>query len=119
MWHSNNFLTRTRISVILLLLISVRLIPIDLLHYHQSQLDGSEMVSGNIGILTVEKAISSEIPTCSFDKFLSLTSTGFVLDNGNGIVVSTRNVISTTTILELSSKQLLREILNKGSPLLA
>ena len=77
------------------------------------------MINGNFDILSVAKSISTEIPTCSFDKFLSLTSTGFVLDNGNAYVDYTSNEISAATILELRSKQLLHEILNKGSPLLA
>ena len=68
------------------------------------------MINGTIGILSVAKAISTEIPTCSFDKFLSLTSTGFLLDNADDYVVSASNEISITTILELGSKQLLDEI---------
>ena len=76
------------------------------------------MISGNIGFQSVAKVIYKDIPTCSLDQFLSLTSTGFVLGSCNDFKFSTSIDIGTTTILGLRSKQLLREILNKGSPLL-
>ena len=74
------------------------------------------MISGNIGIQSVVQVIYKDIPTCSFDQFLSLTSTGFVSGSCNYFTVSVSNEIGKTTILELKSKQLIREILNKGSP---
>ena len=118
MWYINKFLARTRISLILLLLISVRLIPFNLLHYHQNQFAGLQTLRGNVGIQSDAKAIYKDIPTCSFDQFLSLTSTGFVLGSCPDFIVSASTEIGKTIILELRAKQLLHEILNKGSPLL-
>lgn len=118
MWYSNKILTGTRISLILLLLISVRLVPFNLLHYHNNQFASFEVFSGGVGNQSATAAISNDTPYCTFHQFLSLTSNGFVLEIDNELFESVKHEIGTTTIIELSSTLLFFDILNKGSPLL-
>ena len=119
MWFTNIILTRARISIILLLLISVRLIPFNLLHFHHYQFAAFEMFSGIIGHQPTAETINNYTPSCSFDKFLSLTGTGFVLGISNNLIEPACYDIGTTALLEIRSTQLLFDILNKGSPQLA
>lgn len=118
MWYSNKILTRFRISLILLLLISVRLVPFNLLHYHNNQFASFEVFSGNVGNQSDTETISNDTPYCTFHQFLSLTSNGFVLEVDNGLREPVGYEIGDTAIIELSSTLLFFDILNKGSPLL-
>ena len=116
MWYSNKILTRARISLILLLLISVRLVPFKLLHYHNNQFASFEMFIDDVSHQSSTETISNDAPYCTFYQFLSLTSNGFVLEIDNGLIEAVNNDIGTTVVIELSSTLLLFDILNKGSP---
>jgi len=118
MWQIKKFLTRARIGLILLLLISVRLVPFNLLHYHNNQFANFEAFNNSTGHQLTKEAISNDAPYCEFHKFLSLTSNSFVLDVGNNLLEPASYDIVITTIVEPKSTYLHLDILNKGSPLL-
>jgi len=119
MWQNNKIFSRTRIGIILLLLITVRLVPFNLLHYHNNQFANFEALNSWAGHQSTEEAISNDAPYCAFHQFLSLTSNIFVLDVGHKLLDSANLEITITIIIELKSSYLLFDILNKGSPLLA
>ena len=119
MWYSNKILTRTRISLTLLLLISVRLVPFNLLHYHNNQFASFEMFIDDVSHQSSTETISNDAPYCTFHQFLSLTSNSFVLDIDAEIFEPIINNTGLTLQIESRAKYLLSNILNKGSPLLA
>jgi hypothetical protein len=118
MWHSNKILNRARISLILLLLISVRLVPFNLLHYHNNQFASFDLFSDAVSHQSATETISNDAPYCTFHQFLSLTSNGFLFEHDNEIVEPVIDDRGSTEIIGLSSALLLFDILNKGSPLL-
>ncbi len=118
MWYSNKILTRARISLILLLLISVRLVPFNLLHYHNNQFASFEIFTDDVSHQSSTETLSNDAPYCTFHQFLSLTSNGFVLEIDNELIEAVNHDIGTTVVFELSSTLLFFDILNKGSPVL-
>jgi hypothetical protein len=119
MWQNNKAFTSSRTSLILLLLISVRLVPFNLLHYHNNQFANFDALINGAGHQSTEEAISNEVPYCAFHQFLSLTSNSFVLNVGVNLLKPARYDIVITTLVESESTYLHLDILNKGSPLLA
>ncbi len=119
MWYSNKILTRARISLILLLLISVRLVPFNLLHYHNNQFASFDALVSSSEHYSTEETISDDPPYCTFHQFLSLTSNSFVLAIGVEIFEPIINNSGLTLQIESRAKHLLFNNLNKGSPLLA
>jgi len=117
MRQKNKILTRARVSLVLLVLISVRLIPYNLLHYHNNQFTSLEVLNIKTGHKSTEEAISNEAPKCSFHQFLSLTNNSFVLDVESQIFEPTGNYIGATLQIESRAKYLPFSIMNKGSPL--
>ena len=118
MWQINKIFTRARIGLILLLLISVRLVPFNLLHYHNNQFANFEALNSSAGHQSTEEAISNDAPYCEFHQFLSLTSSSFVLDVEDKLLEPASYDIVVTSIVESKSTYLHLDILNKGSPLL-
>lgn len=116
MTYTCKIFVKARISLVLLLLLSVRLIPFNLLHYHNSQFASYEIYSGSVSLWYLPETISDDSSSCSFDKFLSLTGTGFVLEIEGALIEPVIHDIAITSISELRSTLLLVHILNKGSP---
>ena len=117
MWLDNKIFSRARIGLILLLLISVRLVPFNLLHYHNNQFANFEALSNNARHQSTEEAISNDAPYCAFHQFLSLTNNSFTLDSETQIIEPVTNNTGLTLQYESRAKYLLLNILNKGSPL--
>ena len=118
MWHANKFRTRARISLILLLLISVRLVPFNLLHYHNNKFASFKMFIADVSHQSSTETLSNDAPYCTFHQFLSLTSNGFVLEIDNDLIEAVNHDIGITVVIEHSSTLPLFDILNKGSPIL-
>jgi hypothetical protein len=97
------------------LLISVRLIPFNLLHYHNSQFASYKMFGGVSHWATTE-TISHDNTPCYLDQFLTLTATAFVLEVSDTQIDSTNCDIGKTPIIVLRPALLHFDILNKGSP---
>ena len=119
MWQINKIFTRARIGLILLLLISVRIVPFNLLHYHNNQFANFDALNSWSEHQSTEEAISNDASYCAFHQFLSLTSNSFVLDVGNNLLEPARYDFVIIIIVESKSTYLYLDILNKGSPLLA
>ena len=116
MWYRNSILTKERISLILLILISVQLIPFNLLHFHNNQFGGFTVISIESGIGSEALQIKAKAPTCTFDKFLSLQNQNFTfeelhLEVGSSLFEEGLNFINQSKFELLPS-----DILNKGSP---
>ena len=117
MWQNNKIFTRARIGLVLLLLISVRLVPYNLLHYHNNQFANFAALNRSASHQSTEETISNDAPYCTFHQFLSLTSNIFVLDSEAEIIEPIINNLGATIEFESRAKYLLFDILNKGSPL--
>ena len=110
---------RNGISLVLLLLISIRLVPFNLLHYHNNKFADFEALGITNGRQQIEDTITLERNGCSFHQFLSLISHNFVFDAEYKISEPIEYGIGTTPISDSKAEFILFEILNKGSPKLA
>jgi hypothetical protein len=119
MWHNNNLITRNKISIVLLFLLSLRVVPFGLLHYHNNHFANSDALSVIADLPSEEVTLDIENPACSFHQFLTLVNNGFVVEMESEMLEPV--VIGTDLIVlpESRVKYLLFKILNKGSPLLA
>ena len=116
MRQNNKVYTRARIGLVLLLLISVRLVPFNQLHYHNNQFANFAALGSSNGPQSTEETISDDAPYCTFHQFLSLTSNNFVLAIEAQIFEPIINNTRSTLQFESRVKYLLFDILNKGSP---
>lgn len=116
MWSDNKIFTRIRISLILLLIISVRLVPFNLLHYHNNQFANFTALNNFDKPFSHEETISDDIPYCVFHKFLTLTAGSFVLASDALKVEPVIKNSASIFQIELRETSWLFAILNKGSP---
>jgi hypothetical protein len=118
MWNRQNIFSRERVSIILLLLISIRLIPFNLLHYHNGEFAGFKAI---IIIADTDDNSHLDISTtsCTFHQFLDLINHGFFLDTGGEIIFP--DDFSERVIVYSKNKPqvFFIHILNKGSPFLS
>lgn len=111
---SRTKLIRTKVSLVLLLLIAIRVVPFGLLHYHNNQFGGITL--NNPTSHTVNAGLSNYISYCTLDDFLSLTTSGFVLATEYELPLPIQFETTNTVAVDSGSNYLLFEILNKGSP---
>lgn len=119
MWHNNTLITRNQISIVLLFLLSLRVIPFGLLHFHNNNFTNFDALGVIAELPSEEVTLEIENPACSFHQFLTLVNNGFVVEMEcemlGPVVIGTDLIV----LPESRVKYLLFKILNKGSPLLA
>ena len=116
MWHTNNLITRNRLSLVLLFLMVIRVVPYGLLHYHNNYFANFEALSIIADLPPEEVALDIENPACSFHEFLTLISNGFITEVESKILNSKDPNTGSTVLFDSVAKHHLFEILNKGSP---
>ena len=119
MWHTNNLITRKRLSVVLLLLIVIRVVPYGLLHYHNNYFANFEALSIIADLPSEEVSLDIANPSCSFHEFLTLINNGFITEVDSKTLNSKDPNTGSTVLFDSVAKHHLFEILNKGSPRLA
>jgi len=111
--------SRSQLGGILLLLILLRLVPFNFLHYHNGTFGGNKVVISNPVSQSDDPIWENNTGYCSFDQFLELIAHGFLVSPVYTVFVED-NYRNYYAIL-VKSDQLGYSIylLNKGSPILA
>lgn len=117
MWHNNNIITRNRISIVLLFLITLRVVPFGLLHFHNNHFASFDALSLIADFPEEDESLDIAKPACSFHQFLTLINNGFVVEDETEISEPDIKSTEPTVLSESKVKYLLLGIWNKGSPL--
>lgn len=113
-------LSRNNVSIALLFLVLLRLVPFNLLHYHNGVF-ASFKASTNIFISenNSDYQLAEKTSSCSFHQFLDLINHAFSLDATFQYVTTSLFGNNQSIYFEGQSTDVAIYILNKGSPMLA